>query len=805
MARLRDEFIVYDDGFRGRAFRYDEITALATAFAARLRAHGIRHGEAVVIWSESRPGWIVALWGCLLQGVVVVPVDPQFSVELFGRIKQKVRPRAVLLGDRVPVVTWPENLPVWRVSELEQKTAAAAFQPEPLFSDDVAEIIFTSGTTAEPKGVVITHGNLAAQVRPIDRGIAKYRKYVPYFAPLRILNLLPLSHLFGQALTTFIPPLIPASVVFLSSTSPQEIARQIHARRMYVLVAVPKALEVLREFVVHRYPEAADTSRGDQKWWLRWWQFRAVHRLFGWRFCCLLTGGAPLPADLEQFWTHLGFVVVQGYGLTETAPVISFSNPFNVRQGTTGKPISGVEVKIAEDGEVLVRGENVTPGYFEAPEETSGMFRDGWLRTGDYGELDAAGNLIIRGRKKDMIVTPEGLNVFPDDVEAVLNRLPGVRESAVVGQSQVHAVLALEPGANADEIVRQANAELEDHQKIRSVSVWSEGELPRTKTTRKLRRGEIANAVAHGNQPAAQTGAELAGLVARYAPGRTIGPDTTIEELGLSSLDRVELMMDLEAQLDTSIDEGAFAGVTKVADLARPMAASEPTVFPTYNRSWIARLIRGIALEVVLLPLTRGIARLKVSGLENLSGERGPVVFAANHQSHMDTPAILASLPRRWRRSIAPAMSKEYFDAHFHPERHSLGERWQNRVLYGLATLLFNAFPLPQTETGAREAMRYMGELADEGWSILIFPEGRRHVTGEIGRFLPGVGMIASRLHLPVIPVQLRGVDRVLPPATNRPDPGVVEVKFGAPLQLEGEAYAALAQRVEAAVRELQP
>jgi long-chain acyl-CoA synthetase len=328
--------------------------------------------------------------------------------------------------------------------------------------------------------------------------------------------------------------------------------------------------------------------------------------------------------------------------------------------------------------------------------------------------------------------------------------------------------------------------------------------LPRTSTTHKLRRAEIASAIAQGVQHGLSNPAtDIAGLIQKYAPGRAIGPETTIEELGLSSLDRVELMIDLEEKLNTSIDESAFASISKVADLAKPMAVIEQTPFPTYNRSSIAKLIRGVALEGVLLPLTSMVARRRVSGLENLETIRGPVIFAANHQSHFDTPAILASLPPRWRRSIAPAMWKEYFDAHFHPERHSPMERWSDSMLYGLITLLFNGFPIPQTEVGARESIRYMGQLAEEGWSILIFPEGERSVTGEIGRFLPGVGMIASRLGLPVVPIRLRGLHRVLPPHARWPRPGPVEVTIGPPISLQDEPYARLARRVEDAVRAL--
>lgn len=804
IAQYQQEFIVYDDGFRGYTFLYSEIASLSRSFAGRLRAEGLGKGDAVMIWSESRPGWIIALWGCLLEGVILVPVEPRSTADLFRKIEKKVRPRLILSGDRVPSVTPGGAIPVWRLTEIERGAEQVQLEPVLPAADDIAEIVFTSGTTGEPKGVVITHRNLAAQIGPIEEQIAPYRRYVRPFAPLRILNLLPMSHLFGQSLATFVPPLIPASVVFISSTSPHEIVRQIRSRRVLVLVSVPKVLEVLRDYVLHKFPKAADTSSLDRPWPLRWWRFRAVHRMFGWKFCCLVSGGAPLSPDLERFWANLGFVVVQGYGLTETAPVISFSHPFHVQRGTTGRPIAGVDVKIAKDGEVLVRGDSVTPGYFEAPQETSGAFRDGWFRTGDLGELDASGNLVIRGRKRDMIVTPEGLKVFPEDVEAVLNRLPGVRESAVIGKDQVHAVLVLNPGGDGEEIVRQANARLESHQRIRGFSIWAGSELPRTATTYKLRRAEIANAIVRGLEPrTSKAETDLAGLVQKYAPGRAIGPETTIEELGLSSLDRVELMMDLEAKLETNIDETAFASASKIADLANPMPAEEKLRFPAYNRSSIAKLIRGVALESILLPLTRIFARSKVSGLENLRSVRGPVVFAANHQSHLDTPIILACLPRRWRRRIAPAMWKEYFDAYFHPERHSRWNHWTNSVLYGLVTLLFNGFPIPQTEMGARQSIRYAGELTEEGWSILIFPEGERTLTGGIGPFYPGIAMIASRLQIPVVPVRLRGVDRVLPRHAKWPRAGVVEVSFGKPILLEGESYPALARRVEEAVRGL--
>ncbi len=760
-----------------------------------------------MLWSESRPGWVAALWACLLEGIVLVPLDPQSSTDLFHRIEQKSQPRVIMTGDRVGPAP-DSSVPVWRLSEIEQAPLPGEPPPveqAPIDSDDIAEIVFTSGTTAEPKGVVITHRNLVANLEPVEREVPKYRKYAGPFLPLRLLNLLPLSHLFGQSLALFLPPLIPASVVFISGNSAQEIVRQIKTRRISALVGVPKILEILRDFVVHRFPKTADPKGGRGPWPLRWWRFRKVHRLFGWKYWCFISGGAPLPPDLEQFWTRLGYIVVQGYGLTETAPIVTLSHPFHhIHEGTVGKPLGGVEVKIAEDGEILVRGENVSQGYFQSPQETSTVIQDGWLHTGDIGELDQGGNLIIRGRKKEMIVTPEGLKVFPEDVEKVLNQMEGVRESAVIGKDRVHAVLALEPGADADRIVREANQRLEEHQKIRSVSVWTGGELPRTHTTRKLRRAEIADAVRKGrSESGAKPENELAGLLQKYAPGRTITPETTLDELGLSSLDRVQLMMDLEQKLDTDVDEQVFSSMRTVKDLGRPGPPPAPIHFPTYNRTRLAKLIRRVSLPSFLLPLTRTFAHIRVSGRDHLDAVRGPVVFASNHQSYLDVPVILAALPARWRYRVAPAMSKEFFDAHFFPQRHTWREHFTNSLNYRLSTLFFNAFPIPQRESGAGQSIRYMGELADQGWSILIFPEGDRTYTGDIGRFQPGVGMIASHLNLPVVPIRIRGLEKVLHRTAKFPRPGRVDVAIGAPLSLHGNSFAALAQQVEDAVRAL--
>jgi len=840
ISRQHDEFIVHDDGYRVRRMSYEEMAAAARTFAAYLAGRQIVAGDKVVIWSENRPEWIIALWGTLLAGAVLVPVDFRASADLVTRIADIVDAKLILVGGEVAELK--TTRPVSELVNLESRPASAKATAGPT---DVIEIIFTSGATAEPKGVTITHRNILANIVPIEREIAKYRRYFRLFHPIRFLNLLPLSHMFGQSMATFIPPMIGGTVVFSHGYSPTEILHQIKSRKISVLVCVPKVLDVLREHIQRVAPITAEPDPLVGKHWSRrWWRYRKVHKLFGFKFWCMVCGAAPLEPELEAFWRKLGFLVVQGYGLTETAPIVTLNHPLRSSKGTVGRPIPGVEVKIAEDGEILVRGENVTSGYYSAgrsPDEVergpnSPFDEGGFFRTGDIGEVDADGRLLIKGRKKEMIVTPQGLNVFPEDVERALVKQAGVKDAAVVGlrvegEERVHAVLILDAGADERAIVRGVNATLEDHQRVWSTSMWPGESLPRTEGTQKLKRREIqrwAAGESSGKPTGAATGTTVESVVARFAGGRDITADTTMEELGLSSLDRVELMMALEEAFQTTLDESVLTTSRTIGQLKElvgpgsivpgpgfplPGPASgvrgpgtrdqaPRTKFPSWNRSSLSWFFRRISLPTWILPLARHFMDLKVEGLEHLRDLEGPVIFAANHQSHMDGPAVMLAMPAKWRYSVAPAMSKEFFEAHFFPERFTRKQWFTNSLNYYLSCQFFNAFPLPQREAGTRQTMRYIGEVLADDYSILIFPEGKRN-ENEIARFRPGIGMMASKLGATIVPVRIDGLDKVLHPKMKWPVKGPVRVAFGAPMRLSGDDYQALADQVHTAVTRL--
>ena len=808
-------FLVYDDGFRSWTLTSQEVAAGAYAFAERLRGHGVQAGGKVILWGENRPGWLVALWGCLLEGVLAVPIDFRSSPAFVDRVAGIVGASVVVCGDEVPARTG-----AWLMSEIERDRRPLGRPHHQPNREETAEILFTSGATAEPKGVLISHRNLLANLVPVETEIQKYRGHwavrflaEPFLFPVRFLNLLPLSHLFGQTMAAFISPMIDGEVIFSRSHSPPDLVQQIKRRRISVVVCVPKMMELLRDHVIRLCPEAGlplppGGWPGPAGFLRNWWIYRRVHRMLGWKFWALIVGAAPLDPELEAFWRKLGYVVIQGYGLTETAPMVSINHPFQASHGSVGRPVAGVEVKLADDGEILVKGENITAGYYGV---AGGVIAaDGWFHTGDVGELDPAGAIRIRGRKKEMIVTPEGLNIFPDDLERVLLTLPGVADAAVVEQGQrPHAVLVLASGMDGASTVAAANTELEGHQRIRGHSVWPPGSpLPRTEGTRKLKRAAIAEWVRSGAREAvASGGTGVAAVLARYSGGRAVTPATTVADLGLSSLERVQLLLELEEKLGRPLDETALASATVsgIEQLqSQPPAAQEPIRFARWARCGWARAIRRVSLLTWILPLSRIFLWVRAKGLDHLADTEGPVIFASNHQSFLDTPAILLALPPQWRYRVSPAMRMEFFDAYFHPEKHGWAKRFRNSLGYYLASLMLQAFPLPQREAGTKQALRYAGELVSEGTSILIFPEGKHSDDDTVGPFQPGVAMMAIRLGVPVVPVRVRGVNQVLHPSWKMARPGRVSVHFGAPLKpVLGEDYGAFAARLSATVKNL--
>lgn len=809
--RETDIALSYRRRLRWSRWSYAKLARTASQFARELERRGIHKGDHVMIWGENCPEWVAAFYGSMLRGAIVVPVDEQSTRDFVERVVAQTSPRILLHGMRVdPSGFGLTTIALEDLTDEVGRHTGELDRVNKISRNDTVEIVYTSGTTGEPKGVPLTHENILANIEAIERVVKRYSKWKFLVHPLRVFCMLPLSHVFGQVMGLFVPPLLQIEVIFQDRLNPSEIVETIKRRRVSVLATVPRILETLRNKLerdaeVRRELQAFDRAiAGAGRWGplKKWWRFRRVHRMLGLKFWSFVSGGSALASETEEFWQRLGFVVVQGYGMTETSALVSLNNPFKLRPGSLGEVLAGQEVKIDETGEILVRGKNISkePGRDKDKRVPS----DGWLRTGDIGYLDETGRLYFRGRKKDVIVTAAGLNVFPEDVESALDRQPGVVQSVVFGLEGQNgeepvAALIVKAGFEAAEIIEAANRSLAPHQQIRTWMVWPEPDFPRT-ATMKVRKN-VVSAIARqrlSGETEQPTPARsiLGDVLSRVGTKKTknVGPETRLtEELGLDSLARVELLSAVEDRFKVDLDEHTFTTAETVGDLERLIRAEKPAIeevarftFPRWALSAPISLLRVIFYHVVTLPITLLLCRVKVEGLENLDGIDEPVLFASNHITEVDAGLIMSAMPGRFRNRLTVAMDGERLMSYLHPATgRPLWTKLRTFVQYWLVVALFNVFPLPR-RSGFRKSFEYAGEAMDKGYSVLIFPEGEISRDGRTQRLRPGVGLLAGGLEAAAVPVKISGLyEQKIAGRRFYVPPGSVTISFGEPIPFD--------------------
>ncbi len=802
LRRGREYAYVQHHGYRTVRWSYRRVAEMSFQFARECRARGISKGDRILLWGPNSAEWVAAFFGSALAGVIVVPMDDVAAPDFALRVSHQVGAKLLVCSrDHLQ-----PSIPTLLFDDLSTTLARHSSAPFPgdAGADDALQIVFTSGTTAEPKGVVITHGNVLANVTPLEEGILKYLKYERFVHPIRFLNLLPLSHVFGQFLGMFLPQLMGGTVIFQDTLKPAEVIATIHRERVSVLVAVPRMLQSLKEKLERDLAEENRLEKfqrefraAEGKHFLRrWWIFRRVHRRFGLKFWAFISGGAALDGDTEEFWGRLGFAVIQGYGLTETTSLISVNHPFRRGKGSIGKVLAGREVKLSSDGEILVRGGGVASGYWGGQELLPMGGEQGWYKTGDIGELDTEGNLYFKGRKKEVIVTPAGMNVHPEDLETVLRLQPQVKDCVVIGlprngNAEPCAVLILREGDNDPHaIVQEANKSLAEYQRMREWVVWPEEDFPRT-STQKPRRTLILAAVRAQleKQPLQGSSSALAELIRRVkGTASELSANSSLEsDLNLSSLDRVELLSALEDRYQLDLSETRFAAVNTVGDLERMLQGKVPRRaqyhYPRWVQRWPVTWIRNAIHYLLLRPAIFFLGWPRIAGRENLRDIRGPVLVVCNHIDDVDVGFVLTALPARFRHRLATAAGGEALEALRTPapERNVLA-RFFDRVEWALGVALLNVFPLPR-QAGFRESFAYAGESVDRGYSILVFPEGHHTTDGKLRLFRAGVGLLANNLGIPVVPMRIDGLSEVKQSGKKFALPGKVRVMIGLPVQ----------------------
>ena len=790
-------------GYRTERWSYRQVAETAFRFARELGKRAIGKGDRLLLWGPNSAEWVAVFFGCALRGVIVVPMDDGAADDFAQRVAQQVGARLVVCS-RAHAQSSVPGLVLEDLRPTLAHYSPARSESAPINPQDALEIVFTSGTTAEPKGVVISHGNVLGNVTPLEAEIAKYLKYERFVHPVRFLNLLPLSHVFGQFLGIFLPQLMGGTVIFQETLKPGEVIATIRREHVSVLVAVPRMLQSLKEKVERDLAEEGKLEsfswkfqKAEGKHFLRrWWTFRQIHRQSGWKFWAFISGGAALDRVTEEFWGRLGFAVIQGYGLTETTSLISVNHPFRLGKGSIGKVLAGREVKVDKDGEILVRGSGIASGYWNGNELQPVAGDEGWYRTGDVGELDAAGNLYFKGRKKNVIVTPAGMNVYPDDLEAALRCQPEIQDCVVIGlaregNAEPCAVLILRNASDPEPAVRRANESLAEYQRMRTWLVWPEKDFPRT-STQKPRTNVIQQAVQAQLDTRAMRSSgssALAELIARVTKdGSKVDFKANLEsDLNLSSLDRVELLSALEERYQLDLSETRFAAVKTVGDLEDMLRGQLPPRvayhYPAWVQRWPVTWIRLLAHYLLLRPAVFLLGWPRIEGRENLRGVAGPVIVVCNHIGDVDVGFVHTALPARLRHKIATATGGEALEALRTPppERDLLG-RIYDRLKWTLGVSLLNLFPLPR-EAGFRQSFAYAGECVDRGYSVLIFPEGRHTADGKMNPFRSGIGLLVNNLRIPVVPMRIDGLFELKQAGKKFARPYQVRVKIGAPLQ----------------------
>ncbi len=802
--------LYFKPGFRYQTWTYQDLWEGSGRVASLLQHRGLEKNDRVLLGGPNCPQWVLAFFGCLRAGLVVVPLDLRSSPDFVERVASKTRPKLAFVSrvtpDRPDGFDVPEML-------LDQIESESLNMPEPrrvgLDWDDLAEVIFTSGTTGDPKGVMLSHGNLLANMVSVN-------EQAPGKPTDRLLSLLPLSHMFEQMGGLLVPLRNGSNITYLTSIQPSIIVKTAGERKPTLMLLVPQALSVLMNGI-----EREVARQGKEKVW-RWSMavaqhaptrvrrviFRRVLQRLGGALEYIFSGGAALDPELGEKWERIGVKISQGYGATEASPVISCHTFERPDFRSAGPPVPGMDVKVSAEGELLIRGPNVTKGYWEAPDRTVEAFEGEWYKTGDLGFIDSEGSVHVKGRKKDMIVLASGQNVYPEDVETVLIKHPDVTDVSVVGLPkddgvEVHAVILTEQPDKAADAVAWANRQLAEHQRIRGHTVWPEDDFPRTHTLKvkklvvidRLTSATAASAVdgRHSQDDEEAVRSPVVALVADIAgvmptavePGLALGDD-----MGLDSLNRVELLSAIEETIGVYVDESKVTPGTTVSEL-EALVDSGPSAtdirFPRWGMAFWCRALRGLLQRGIVFPAMTMAYKMRVTGVDNLDLQ-GPALIAANHTLHLDNGIILRSLPTRFRHRLAIAASDHM---------------WRSPIRSLAIPLLGNGFPFSK-EGNVRKSLDNVGRIIDNGWSVLIYPEGELTVAGPMKPFLAGTGLICVGGRVPVIPLKLKVIRPGFPryfPLLSR---GEVEIRFGEPLRFgPGVTYQDATVQIEEAVRAL--
>lgn len=758
-------------GFAYSCWTGQQVVADSLKLGAYLQSRGVRSGDKILIWAPNMPEWSILFLTCLHLDLVAVPVDVRSKWETVENYIRQTDPK-MLFASRF-TKTFIEDCNIAQVS-LEDifATELPTISEMPALPDYVRKtapvaILFTSGSTGNPKGVIITEDNILSQLAQTDLILPPIKRY-------ETVSILPLSHAYELLYGLIVPLFKEGRVTYLERVNPLTIKKALRRNKATYLMVVPQFLRILFEGItievknngsigtfnaliaVSRYFPMATRKV----------IFRRVHTAFGGNLEFIGCGSAPLEPKLAKNWEAMGFTVIEGYGATETTALASALNWKKRKFGTVGRPPVNTKIKISEGHEILISGETVTPGYYKNDEKNSESFTDGWYRTGDTGHYDLDGNLIITGRISTRIVMTDGTKVYPEDIERKLNNNQEIKDSCVVGKItgedvSVHAfILASEIKdiLELGKLIEKTNLSLEFKQQITSYALWHEKDFPRLRTL-KVDRDSVKKYLAdkgncEKNETKGNTGASavnfhtIEGLLRMVAKTQTISRKDRLESnLGLDSLRRIQLAALLEDNLGVEVNELNLTPTVTVNDLINMVNSSKKnqavysvdSILEHWRFNSFTKNFRMLIQKYLIFPFHARKIDIKITfGKEALENFPKQSIIIFNHIGMFELITVMRLLPKEiLRSSILPATHQIWSEG--------------GLILRSLIDLCISAYPFVQRGEGLSTSFEATGELAHKGYSILFAPEGRMQKEKEIQDFKEGLGLLAKELRLPVV------------------------------------------------------
>ena len=801
--------IIYDE----REYSYKEVILSAKSFSERIN---IKKEDRVIIFMENRPELLFSFLGIWNKQGTCVCLDGGFSGEELTYYIKDCKPKYIFTS-RVNYEAAAKGL---ELAGMENSVEILVVDDIPVdyTGDDltieiedkyfVSLILYTSGTTGNPKGVMLMFDNILINMEGLD-------EYKMFRTTDRVLALLPMHHIFPLLGAGVVPLGKGATIVFLKEVSSQAMVEALQKYKITFIIGVPKLWEMLHKKImekinggkitkfIFKLAEKINSKNFSRK------IFKKVHDGFGGNIRFFVSGGSKLDPQVSRDFLTLGIDVCEGYGLTETSPMISFTPTDEVVPGSAGKILTGVTVKIADDGEILAKGRNVMKGYYGRPDATAEVIdKEGWFHTGDLGEIKN-GLLYVTGRKKEMIVLSNGKNINPIEIEQwIMANTDLIKEMAIMDyEDKLTAViypdfykLHEEGITNITEtfkkgVIDKYNKQAASYKKVLDVKIVQE-ELPKTKIG-KIRRFMLKDVINKKEEkvqnivePSTEEYKNISAFL-KSIKNKPIIPNAHLElDLGLDSLDTVELLSHIEGTFGVKIDEQTFVEHCTVEKLAEYVEKHSNEMINDTKMDWKEILSKdtegelpksnriGKIIKFILKPVFLFFVKVKKEGLENIE-KNEPVIFAGNHQSFLDGFIVNQAVPNS-------VLDKTYYFAdikHFKKGYMKFMGENSNIIFVDINKNLVNS-------------LQMLSKALRNGKNIVIFPEGTRTRDGKINNFKKFFAILSKELNIPIVPFVLDGAYEAYPPSSKYPKGGDVKVKFLEKIYPSDMSYEEITEKV---------